>query len=275
MNTSIILKKLNLTERGAAFILRDKALCNHIMEETPIHNLAFAKKYDIAIYTINKLIQNGIISHFSNKYFGSRGCKVFIFEEEALNVLGKGIYNPSCYAEAEKTVNLFIKLSSKLYNNHRDIAIIEDVFIKKQTIDKVADKNNITKERLKQIINKSTRKSIRFIEKLKKDEELTKQIAEKEVHLQNLNNLIKQLESETIKSAGDLKNLQLLSTPINELDISVRAFICLKSAEIQTLGDLIQINSSDLLKIRNMGKKTQTEIIEVVHGFKLRFKNEE
>lgn len=52
----------------------------------------------------------------------------------------------------------------------------------------------------------------------------------------------------------------LLKSRLVDLDLSVRALNCLKAAEIETLGDLVQFNKSDLLKFRNFGKKSLTEL---------------
>ena len=57
-----------------------------------------------------------------------------------------------------------------------------------------------------------------------------------------------------------LRMRQLLKSRLVDLDLSVRALNCLKAAEIETLGDLVQFNMSDLLKFRNFGKKSLTEL---------------
>jgi len=53
---------------------------------------------------------------------------------------------------------------------------------------------------------------------------------------------------------------QLLKSRLVDLDLSVRALNCLKAAEVDTLGDLVQYNRNDLLKFRNFGKKSLAEI---------------
>ncbi len=57
---------------------------------------------------------------------------------------------------------------------------------------------------------------------------------------------------------------QLLKTRLIDLDLSVRALNCLKAAEVDTLGDLVSYNKSDLMKFRNFGKKSLTELDELV-----------
>jgi DNA-directed RNA polymerase subunit alpha len=61
-----------------------------------------------------------------------------------------------------------------------------------------------------------------------------------------------------------LKMRQLLHSKLTEMDLSVRALNCLKAAEVDTLGDLVTFNKSDLMKFRNFGKKSLTELDELV-----------
>lgn len=57
---------------------------------------------------------------------------------------------------------------------------------------------------------------------------------------------------------------QLLKTKLVDLDLSVRALNCLKAAEVDTLGDLVSYNKNDLMKFRNFGKKSLSELEELV-----------
>lgn len=57
---------------------------------------------------------------------------------------------------------------------------------------------------------------------------------------------------------------KILKTPLTDLDLSVRAFNCLKAAEVKSLGDLVSYNIADLLKFRNFGKKSLSELEELV-----------
>ena len=57
---------------------------------------------------------------------------------------------------------------------------------------------------------------------------------------------------------------QLLKTKLVDMDLSVRALNCLKAAEVETLGDLVSFNKNDLMKFRNFGKKSLTELDELV-----------
>ncbi|HEY9124632.1 MAG TPA: DNA-directed RNA polymerase subunit alpha [Bacteroidales bacterium] len=79
------------------------------------------------------------------------------------------------------------------------------------------------------------------------------------------------------KSANDefdeevLHMRQLLKTKLVDLDLSVRALNCLKAAEVETLGDLVKFNKNDLLKFRNFGKKSLTELDELLENMNLSF----
>lgn len=64
---------------------------------------------------------------------------------------------------------------------------------------------------------------------------------------------------------------QLLKTKLTDLDLSVRALNCLKAAEVNTMGELVQFNRNDLLKFRNFGKKSLTELNELLEKNNLEF----
>ena len=64
---------------------------------------------------------------------------------------------------------------------------------------------------------------------------------------------------------------QLLKTKLVDMDLSVRALNCLKAAEVDTLGQLVSFHRSDLLKFRNFGKKSLTELDEVLEKYNLTF----
>ena len=64
---------------------------------------------------------------------------------------------------------------------------------------------------------------------------------------------------------------QLLKTKLIDMNLSVRALNCLKAADVDTLGDLVQFNKNDLLKFRNFGKKSLTELDDLLEGLNLSF----
>ena len=64
---------------------------------------------------------------------------------------------------------------------------------------------------------------------------------------------------------------QLLKTKLVDMNLSVRALTCLKAADVETLGDLVQYNKTDLLKFRNFGKKSLSELDDLLESLNLSF----
>ena len=64
---------------------------------------------------------------------------------------------------------------------------------------------------------------------------------------------------------------KLLKTQLNDLDLSVRAYNCLKAADVKTLGDLVKLEISDMMKFRNFGKKSLAELEQLVQEKNLTF----
>ena len=88
-------------------------------------------------------------------------------------------------------------------------------------------------------------------------------------------------EKITMEDAANLENeefdeevlhmRQLLKTRLVDMNLSVRALNCLKAADVETLGDLVQFNKNDLLKFRNFGKKSLTELDDLLESLNLSF----
>ena len=82
------------------------------------------------------------------------------------------------------------------------------------------------------------------------------------------------LEEKNVTEEFDETSLhirQLLKTKLVDMDLSVRALNCLKAAEVETMGDLVSFNKNDLLKFRNFGKKSLTELEDLVKAKNLTF----
>ncbi|MBR6760208.1 MAG: DNA-directed RNA polymerase subunit alpha [Alistipes sp.] len=77
-------------------------------------------------------------------------------------------------------------------------------------------------------------------------------------------------ESDTLDDEA-LRMRQLLKTKLSDQDLSVRALNCLKAADVDTVGDLVKLNRNDLLKFRNFGKKSLTELDELLASLNLKF----
>ena len=77
-------------------------------------------------------------------------------------------------------------------------------------------------------------------------------------------------ENETLDDDA-LRMRQILKTKLSDQDLSVRALNCLKAADVDTVGDLVKLNRNDLLKFRNFGKKSLTELDELLASLNLKF----
>lgn len=76
---------------------------------------------------------------------------------------------------------------------------------------------------------------------------------------------------EELKAAERNRLRKILLTPVDELELSVRAHNCLKAANIKTLAELVQLNEAELLKFRNFGRKSLSELGEMIQTFGLEF----
>ncbi|MFD2787784.1 DNA-directed RNA polymerase subunit alpha [Hymenobacter rubripertinctus] len=81
---------------------------------------------------------------------------------------------------------------------------------------------------------------------------------------------VKAEEEETVDEET-LHMRKVLKTPLADMDLSVRAYNCLKAADIKTLGDLVQLDMADMMKFRNFGKKSLTELENLVEEKGLTF----
>jgi len=80
---------------------------------------------------------------------------------------------------------------------------------------------------------------------------------------------VKEAAEEFDESTQQLR--ELLKTKLVDLNLSVRALNCLKAADVETLGDLVSHTKADLLKFRNFGKKSLTELEQLVASKGLEF----
>lgn len=95
-------------------------------------------------------------------------------------------------------------------------------------------------------------------------------------HLNIMTNLSEIADKTGIMNAKqEDSKLKKLETPIDELDFSVRAYNCLKRANINTLGDLTEKSELEMMKIRNLGKKSLKEVIDKIKDMGLRFREDD
>ena len=95
-------------------------------------------------------------------------------------------------------------------------------------------------------------------------------------HLNIITNLSEIADTTGVMNAKqEDSKLKKLETPIDDLDFSVRAYNCLKRANINTLGDLTEKSELEMMKIRNLGKKSLKEVIDKIKDMGLRFRDDD
>ncbi|MCL1938206.1 MAG: DNA-directed RNA polymerase subunit alpha [Candidatus Azobacteroides sp.] len=90
--------------------------------------------------------------------------------------------------------------------------------------------------------------------------------SDEKIHLEPTNNETNEEFDEEV-----LHMRQLLKSKLSDMDLSVRALNCLKAADVETLGELVRYQKNDLLKFRNFGKKSLTELDELLDKLNLNF----
>jgi predicted transcriptional regulator len=144
--------------------------------------------------------------------------------------------------------------------------------IKGRDISYIADKYGLTHQRIIQIIAKVVRKTGHLKRITNELLMLRKENAELKKAYSDLKTTVSILENKAPEDVieANAPLVALLNTPITDLDLSVRALNCMKYAEISTLGELVKHNKSELLRYRNFGRKSLTEIEELLQQFGLR-----
>ena len=95
-------------------------------------------------------------------------------------------------------------------------------------------------------------------------------------HLNIITNLSDIADTTGIMNAKkEDSKLKKLETPIDDLDFSVRAYNCLKRANVNTLGDLTEKTELEMMKIRNLGKKSLKEVMDKIKDMGLKFRDED
>lgn len=199
----------------------------------------------------------------------------------AIHLLGKGVpaylINEIFSAIIEACGNDVLK--------ERERTILTMLLEGKDVVD-VAEDYGLTRSRIMQIASHAVRKlaTVKTFSELRK--ECKKLVFENKnfpIVVQSFQNRIKELErlkdieavpvSEYDYLLGDKGGTftALINTKIIDFDITVRSLNCLKAADIETLGDLIRYNKTDLLKFRNFGKKSMTELDDLLDSMNLHF----
>ena len=184
----------------------------------------------------------------------------------------------------------------KCFLNEREKRIILYRYKEKRTLEDIAKDFNLTRERIRQIERKAITK-IKYKKEMfysdfddyllvKKNHDRKKEeLIEKIVILDNLlfkasllindkQTTVGQIEEFMNLSEEARKNILAEFTDISDLDLSVRAYNCLRRARINTIGELAKKSVTDLMKVRNLGRKCLKEIIETLRDLGIELRDE-
>lgn len=199
----------------------------------------------------------------------------------AIHLLGKGV---PAYLLNE-IFSAVIEASGNDVLKERERTILTMLLEGKDVVD-VAEDYGLTRSRIMQIASHAVRKlaTVKTFSELRKEcKQLVFENKNFPIVVQSFQNRIKELErlndieavpvSEYDYLLGDKGGTftALINTKIIDFDITVRSLNCLKAADIETLGDLIRYNKTDLLKFRNFGKKSMTELDDLLDSMNLHF----
>lgn len=283
----IIQDKLKITDsRTVKQILAHKELCEDIIKKDVISEQELVEEYQIPQSHLKGLKQQGKLSFFAstgevNKI--SRGSKVYYFVDEVKDLFGYNIrYNKSFTLKNKILSKMIVDISSKLLTE-KETKMLDMFLIKNISVDEIAEEYVISKVRAAEVIGKASRRMIGRVHMLQKmfadyNTALEYQTENKLLKKQNTelyhkflrdkeNQAIKDLNSNAIvqhfvRYGCDIKDLNKEFYEFYE-HLSVRATTCLKDAGVKNLEDLLcNWTRFDLIRIRNMGKKTLNEICD-------------
>lgn len=199
----------------------------------------------------------------------------------AIHLLGKGV--PAHLLN--EIFSVIIEASGDDVLKEREKTILT-MLLEGKDVEFVAEEYGLTRSRIMQIVSKAVRKlaTVKTFSELRRE---YKQLVFDNANFQNvieaLQNRIKKLErinnidtapvSEYDYLLGDKGGTftALMNTPVYDLEISVRSLNCLKGADVDTLYDLVKCNKTDLMKFRNFGKKSLTELEDLLESLHLHF----
>jgi hypothetical protein len=265
--------KLGLNRRSAAFIIKNEALCVRIMNEDPIRLREAARKYNVAIPRLNKLVRNNILSSFSN--IKQQGSPIFIFENELIDVVGNGNYNRNSVSVAaliKSTFELYLGIMENIISE-RELSFLIDYLIHKKTLVEICKERELTATRVSSILIKGFSKGKRHLMAIPDYYKLTDEVFALELKKNQLNKMLKEFSSKN-KDVVDAYNLHSYANTLilSKLNFSVRAIHCMNANDVITMGDLLSHTREEVLKFRNLGRLTIMEIDEELRKYNFNFK---
>lgn len=273
MNIKEITTKLNTDKRSVQHILSNKELCERILKEKPIKLKDLLEKSDVSRTFIMNCIKYNLISSFSNAP-NAQGRTIYVFEDEVDEV--SLIYsNNHSFNSLHKFTNSLL-ICAKGIIPEKDFTVLYEFFNGRKNFEKISDELGITRERTRQIFERgiSNLSKRTYLINEVDNLEIKKNLLSKEVEFltKTLDKIKK--ENEVVLLNNEIKDslskIDILSIRIEELDLSVRLFNCLKAAKVNTLMDVISLRAIDLLRFRNFGSKSILELEKLLDKHKLK-----
>ena len=147
-----ILKKLGLTKRGAYFILKDKKICDKIINNDITEIKALSKKHNVPLYYIKQRVLNNEIPYIANGS-ASKGKKIFIFDDDLFK---NGELNYHYYLGRTPVSNRLNNIYREFYRsilNEIEFNIFDSIS-NGSTFDSVSNLHELTAQRVNKIYNK-------------------------------------------------------------------------------------------------------------------------
>lgn len=161
----------------------------------------------------------------------------------------------------------------------RERRCLEMQYREKLTLEQIGLKVGVTRERVRQIIAKAERKlrHPRVLREMRAVSlgdyaEMQMKYEEAKTQIELLTNRIEELEGRPVTPEETNHEKDLNDKSIDHLDLSVRSYNCLKRARIDTIGDLKNLCISDLMRIRNLGRKSALEVVEKAKRYGIEIK---
>ena len=170
-------------------------------------------------------------------------------------------------------------LLTKLVITDREEKIIRLYYIDGKTFEEIGKYFGTTRERIKQIHDKAIKKLKLFKKyfyggKWCLMEELAKEEYQKYLETQKSFRTYESAKQYILQYENGVF-LPIKEQKIENLDLTMRSYNCLKRAGIRTIGDLLNFSYYDLIKIRNLGRKSMKEILDTIHDLGLKFRGEQ
>ena len=170
-------------------------------------------------------------------------------------------------------------LLTKSVITYREEKIIRLYYIDGKTFEEIGKEFGTTRERIRQIEAKAIKKlklfrNYFYMGKWCVMEELAKEEYKKNLETQKSYWKYESAKQYIFQYESGV-SLPIREQKIENLDLSMRSYNCLKRAGIRTIGDLLNFTYNDLFKIRNLGRKSMKEVLDKIHDLGLVFKGEQ